>query len=207
MSIRLMAMAVALCTALGACSPQGGTKIEKTITATPAHLSEWRQIRPATVIVNIADFADTVWYAKQRIGHGGVIQQKIYFDSGGYMHVQHITAPEQFFSIQKTAQVNELSTTLEETRRLFKSYNRRPPIFGEKRRIYKKSDRGGWLVSASNGRDTVVCLISHIGFQDDAEKARASSERYDTIVEFQHCSHRPSISAVEAFLRGLKLVP
>ncbi len=183
---------------------------------TPDRLTSWKDIFPSDLIVNIADLNDLehIWFAQQRSRGSHIIQQRAQFDQGkiyyllghhGFFYVEHIMTPEQFFSLQSTEYVNELSATIDRARVFFDKRNETMTA-GEKRRIYTPRVRGGWLVFASNEDGSIVCLFSSLGLLSNAAKPRASGEFYDTFFHFRDCSERRTMDEAEAFLKGLKLV-
>lgn len=211
MKIRLAALAATLCAALASCGPQGETTVGKTIAGANMRLSDWSSLPPADFLINLGDLKDVkdIRGTEHRIRDNHIAQQRARFghefSHGGYVYIEHLTAPRRVFSLRGTNRVNSADWALGAADKYFKQRNRTMTV-GEKRHIHKYGDRGGWLVHVSSGQLGHSCLFSKLGFLSDGTKARTSGEHYDTIVHFRDCTGRRSMEEVEAFLRGLKLV-
>lgn len=207
MRFRLVAMAATLCVALSSCGPQGETKVGKTIAGASTQLTEWHHISPSEFPVKLRNLKGVtiIKSTERRVRDNHIGQHRAHFGHGGYIWVEHLSAPHAVFGLRGSNRVNSVDWVLDTARKFFKKRNHTMTV-GEKRRIHKYGDRGGWLVFVSNEEHGRACLVARMGFLNNANKARSSGEHYDTYVYFRDCTRQNSMDEVEAFLRGLKLV-
>ena len=189
--------------ALAACGPAGKT-IGKTTTGQRTYLSEWRDIEPGKLRIDVSDLPKAIVdVTEQRMRDNGILQQRVYFDGNGYLFIEHLLGPNDIFLLSVTTDTNNFSTVANE----FKDWIGSKTSMAEanKKRIYTRGIRGGWLtaVPASFYRD---CILAMVGFLSRPEKNRAFDEHYDTVVSFRDCSGKRSMEEVRDFLNGLRIV-
>ncbi len=196
--------AAMLSAALAACGPQGKVTVGKTTGGARTYFSEWKDIGPSKLRINVADLPKAIInVTEQRVRDNRILHQRVYFDGNGYLLMQHMLGPNALFFLRVTTDTNDFSIVADE----FKDWIGSKTDIAEanKKRIYNRGTRGGWLTAVPKSfyRD---CILARVGFLSRPEKNTTSDEHYDTIVWFRDCSGKRSRAEVERFLKGLKIV-
>ena len=158
------------------------------------------------LMFNIVDLPDAEFTrAQRRVPNNSAPWQRLWFDGGkSWMFVEHI-----YLQVYNTHVTDRLQSREYADGLLDRFSKRRGDMFvaEERRKIYRFSDRSGW-VYAAHGRNTAeVCISARIGFISDSAKTGArTSERYDTSFTFRDCSDRRSIDDVVKWVEDTKIV-
>ena len=191
---------------LAACGPQGKVTQGQTSVGSRTYLTEWQEIEPAKLVVNFSDLdgAEITW-AEQRIRDNHVIHQRVDFDAQGRMTVEYLGGPNSIFTARVTERFNDVSKALADMKHFLRGYTVHERDL-ESGRIRRHGSRGGLVASATHSTTGGRCVLGVLAFLSNHTKNRSTDERYDTIVRFRDCSGKRSLSEIEDFLNGLRIV-
>lgn len=169
-------------------------------------VSAWRSMPAYEFLLNIVDLPGAFFTGgERRVRNNSVPQQRIWFDRGkGKISVEHV-----YVGIYN-AYVTDRLKSREYPQKLLDRFSKsRGEAFvaEERRKVYRFSERAGWVV-AGRGRNTGdVCIVARIGFLSDPAKTGARvDEHYDTSFSFTDCSGKRSIDDVVNWIEGAKIV-
>ena len=197
--------AAAMTAMLAACGPQGKVTVGKTHGGARTYFSEWRDIGPSELRINIAELPKAIMnVTEQSIRDNRILHQRVYFDSVGYFLMQHMLGANALFMLRVTKDANDFAKFAEE----FKSWigARTNEAAANKKRIYVRGVRGGWLTTVKTESIYRDCILARVGFLSKPEKNYTADEHYDTVVWFRDCSGKRSVEEVESFLSRLEIV-
>ena len=172
-------------------------------TAETSQYSEWKEIPPEEIVVNLFDLKGIrVAQTQSRMQNNAVVNQRSQL-LRGFIDIQH--TPANVFNIPASDTIRDADLLKGQFHRLVD-----PPGLSfelkESRQLYAFNERGGWLHSFEATTGGSTCFIGRTGFLSEPGKNWDAGERYDTFMLLLDCSGERSIDQTEAWLRGMSIV-
>ncbi len=169
-------------------------------------VSEWHSMPAYEFLLNIVDLPGAFFTGgERRVRNNSVPQQRIWFDRGkGRISVEHV-----YVGLYNTYVTDRMKSREYAEKRLDRFSESRGEVFvaEERRKIYRFSDRAGWVLAARGRNTGDVCILARIGFLSDPAKTGTQvDEHYDTSFSFLDCAGKRSIDDVVNWVESVKIV-
>lgn len=200
-------VAAAVVAVAAACAPPEGVTTGKAEGGVTTYLTEWRNIKPWELAINIADLdgmAGTKYgTVEMQTRDNDLIHQRAYFYRGR-LNIQH--------SLSGFYGGDSLNNETKSREAVREYYEGRKVEFVDSARIRDPGERGGWAHLVGDPKaEGRTCIFGEVGFltpakRGDLDAAELSEEAYDVIVYLRDCSGKRSFARVVDFLTGMKVV-
>ena len=190
---------------LAGCGPAGKT-VGKTTVGTRTFNTEWKSIPTSRLLINFGDLGSaSVTRTEERIRDNSIVHQRVRFDGGGSLFLEHLSGPNSIYTTGVTDRHNSISKVVSAIESHFRTDVVREPDM-EQGRIRRYGSRGGWVGRATEQGTGADCVVARMAFLSRATKNRGTDERYDTVVEFRDCSGKRTLEDVKKFLTNVRIV-
>lgn len=205
-TLRAVGVMAAVVAGAVACTPPEGVTTEADSGGRKMHLTEWQDIDPWELRINVADVDDisgTLYGVQTQTRDNSVIHQRARFYRG-YLGIQHNHGPGAAYDELTTQMLNAEANLKEDIREYF---NGKKIEYEDSAHIRVRGERGGWahLVRDPDAKGR-TCIFGHVGFLTPAKRSLWTQEHYDVVVTLRDCSQKRSFSHVVDFLTDMKIV-
>lgn len=203
----LAAAAITATLVTAACVTSGTVDTShKDIGGKTIHLTEWRDIKPYQLRINVADAAmgAAIHEAQQRIRDNDVLNQQAKFDRG-WIFVEYLIDPGLHYD---ALTVRRLKSEAASKQRIQGAFSNRRLVYEDSVQIEQRGRQIGWAHLIRNpNNEELTCIYAWTAILSPGKVVQDKfDDVYDTTVELLDCSMVSPFAGVVGFLSGLKVV-
>ena len=205
--MRALLAAASLGLVTAACVTSGTVDTShKDIGGKTVYLTEWRDIRPYELRINVADAAmrASIHTAQQRVRDNETLHQQAKFDSG-WLFIEHLADPGTRYDALTVRRIKSEAASKDRIQSVFSGSRL---VYEDSAQVERRGRQIGWAHLIRNPNDGErTCIYAWTAVMSPGKAlVEAPDDTYDTAVEMFDCSMATSLAEVIRFLSGVKVV-